>query len=73
MQEKNIELERFSINLRKFRQEKGLSQMEVAVSLNIPRSLYLRYESTKNTPDIRLSSLIKLARYFNKSLDEFIN
>lgn len=72
MQEKNDILKTFSINLRKFRKEKNLTQMDVAVSLNIPRSLYLRYESLKDIPDIRLSSLVKLAEYFNKSLDDFI-
>ena len=72
MQEKNEILKKFSINLKKFRKEKNLTQLEVAVHLNIPRSLYLRYESLNNVADIRLSNLVKIAEFFKKSLDDFI-
>ncbi len=72
MQEKNEILKKFSKNLRKFRKEKNLTQLEIAVYLNIPRSLYLRYESLNNVADIRLSNLVKIAEYFKKSLDDFI-
>ncbi len=72
MQEKNEILKKFSKNLKKFRKEKNMTQLEVAVNLNIPRSLYLRYESLNNIADIRLSNLVKIAEFFKKSLDAFI-
>ena len=59
--------------MRKKRIKKNLTQMDVIVSLSIPRSLYLRYESVNNTPDIKLTNLIKLAEFFNVSIDYFVN
>lgn len=71
MQEKEEFLKKFSINLRKFRLEKKLTQMEMVVMLDIPRSSYLKYESVKNVPDLQVSNLFKIAKFFNKSIDEF--
>jgi len=72
MQEENNYFLNFSKNLRKLRKEKNLTQIEVSTLLNIPSSLYSRYESQHDVPDIKLSSLIKISNFFNITIDELI-
>ena len=54
-------------NLKKLREEKKLSQHEVANFLKITQVGYFGYEKEKR--DIPTNILIKLADYFNTSID----
>lgn len=62
----------FSEKLRKLREEKGLSQEELAKELDTPRSSITHYErDNKRIP--RTSRLIKIASFFEVSVDELLN
>lgn len=52
--------------LKILRDEKDLSQDEMANILNIDRTTYLKYEKTGKVPTIKLT---KLAKFFNVSTD----
>ena len=54
-------------NLNKLRVASGLTQKELAHLLNITDKAYWSYESGRTEPNIE--TLIKLADYFNVSLD----
>lgn len=54
--------------LRKLRENSGLTQQQVAETLNIDRSTYAYYETGKTTPD--LNTIIKLAKIYNVSYTE---
>ncbi len=69
-QEKEI-LNKFSKNLRKFRNENKFTQLYVSINTGIDISLYQKYESN-NCPNIKLINLIKIIKFFKKSLDDFI-
>ena len=56
--------------LRDLREDNDLSQAEVASLLNIPQTVYSRYERGYQT--IPLEHLITLAKYYNVSLDYLI-
>ena len=49
------------------RKEKGLSQVELAASLNLDKSTIAKYETDKILPSIPM--LIKIARFFEVSTD----
>jgi len=68
--EKEILL-KFSENLKKLRIQKGLTQLEVCTPLNISRSVYSEYESN-NPRDLRFTTVIKLANFFQVSIDDLI-
>lgn len=55
------------INLKELRKEKKCTQLDVANYLNVARTTYSAYEQGANEPDS--STLIKLSKYFNKSID----
>ena len=55
------------MNLEKIRKENGKSQRDIAKILDITQPSYLNYENGKTEP--KLSTLIKLADYYNISLD----
>ena len=55
------------MNILQERKKKGVSQSEVAKFLNISQSNYSKYERGEIEPD--LSTLIKLADYFDVSID----
>ena len=58
------------IGLRQIRLKKGLSQLKVAMDLNISREVISYYENGKRNPD--LAMLLTLSKYFNKSIDYLI-
>ncbi len=58
------------IGLHEIRRKKGLSQLKIAMDLNISREAISYYENGKRSPDICM--LVKLSRYFNKSIDYLI-
>jgi len=71
MDKRNVILNKFSENLRKIREEKKMSQLEVSTKIGISRSLYQYYESN-NPPDIRLTNLVKILDFFDVSLDDLL-
>ncbi len=72
MQGKNDILKKFSINLKKIRLKNNYTQQYVSEKLNIDRAVYARWENTKNCPDIKFTSLVKLLNFFKVSIDDFI-
>lgn len=54
-------------NLKLLRKKNNVTQKELAQILNIKQSTYSGYETNNSEPD--LATLIKLANYFNVSLD----
>ena len=61
----------FCENLKNIRKEKGLSQKQVALKLNVVESCYANWEQGRTEPNI--SMLRKLCELFNITLDELIN
>lgn len=57
----------FSEILRELRKEKGLTQKALAEALSMTERVIRYYESKSHRPD--LDVLIKIARYFDVSLD----
>ena len=55
------------IGLKKIRKEKGLSQLKVALDLNMSREALSYYENGKRNPDIQTLKLF--SKYFNVSID----
>ncbi|MGI6562439.1 MAG: helix-turn-helix domain-containing protein [Clostridia bacterium] len=53
--------------LKLLREEKGLKQLDIAQMLGVSRTTYTQYETGKSEPD--LTTVAKLADYFNVSLD----
>ena len=53
--------------LRELRDEKDLTQTEIAKMLGMSQTGYSKYETGEN--DIPTSVLIKLARFYNTSID----
>lgn len=59
------------IGLKKIRKEKGLSQLKVALDLNMSREALSYYENGKRNPDIQ--TLKMFSKYFNVPIDFLIN
>ena len=55
------------MKLKKLREEKGLSQYEIAPLLNIKRATYANYENEITQPPIEI--LCRIADYYNVTLD----
>ena len=60
----------FSVNLKKYRKQKNLSQYELAKTLHYGCSAIANYESGRNEPSI--DSLIKLAEALDVTVDELV-
>ncbi|GEP75685.1 helix-turn-helix domain-containing protein [Weissella thailandensis] len=58
------------MRLKELRKGKGMQQQEAAKELNIPGSTYAGYERGEREP--RIDMLIKLADYFDVSVDYLI-
>lgn len=58
------------MKLKELREEKNLSQKEVAKYLNIAQNTYSRYETGEREPSI--STLMKLAKFYRVSLDYLV-
>ena len=74
MQEKNEGkeiLNKFSRNLRKFRNGNKYTQLYVSINTGIDISLYQKYESN-NCPNIKLLNLVKLSKFYKKPIDDFL-
>lgn len=59
------------IGLKLIRKKKKLSQLRVAMDLNISREALSYYENGKRSPDVGMLRL--LSDYFNVSIDYLIN
>ena len=59
------------IGLKAVRKRKRLSQLKVAMDLNISREAISYYENGKRSPDIQM--LRALSEYFGVSIDYLIN
>lgn len=59
------------LRLKELREKKGVSQKEIAEKINKTFQAYSLYEIGKRDPDT--STLIKLARYFNVSVDYLLD
>ena len=59
----------FNKNLRYIRQNKGISQQELADRLNLDRSTISRWENDEM--DITIGNAIKIADYFNIPMEDF--
>lgn len=57
--------------IRDLREDNDLTQHQIATLLNISHSTYSRYENGEL--DIPIQMLIKLANYYNTSLDYLVN
>lgn len=57
-------------NLKQIRQEKGLSQTEVAFRLETTQPQYNKYETGKQDPTARV--IIALAKIYNVTTDELL-
>ncbi|PGU99389.1 MULTISPECIES: helix-turn-helix domain-containing protein [Bacillus cereus group] len=62
----------FSSKLKELRESKGLSQEELAVKLNIPRSSITHYENSDDRLP-RKSRLLEIANFFDVSIDFLLN
>ena len=56
--------------LKEIRKKKRLTQLKVAMDLNISREAISYYETGKRNPDLEM--LINMSRYFNVSIDYLI-
>ncbi len=58
------------IKITDLRKERSISQKELAKYLNVSQAQISKYESGANEPD--LATLIKIADFFNISIDELL-
>ena len=58
------------MRLKELRKEKGISQLRLATELNTSQNTISRYETGEREPGI--DELIKIADYFNVSVDYLI-
>jgi len=58
------------LRLREIRRAKGISQLRLAMDLNMAQNTISRYETGEREPGI--NELIQLADYFNISVDYLI-
>ena len=58
------------MKIKELRTKMKLSQYEVAKKLDIPQTTFYNYETERNDPSIK--TLIKMADFFNVSIDELI-
>jgi len=66
----SVFLRMLSKNIKYLRQEKKISQLELAEFLNIPRTTLGDYERAKTEPNI--ATIIRLANFFKVDLDNFL-
>ena len=55
------------MKLKEIRKSKGISQLKLAMDLNMSQNTISRYETGEREPGI--NELIKIADYFNVSID----
>lgn len=55
------------MKLKELREEKGITQKEIASYLNIKQNTYSQYETGNR--ELPIEALIKLAKYYNTTTD----
>lgn len=65
-----IHMKEFSKNLKKLRNEKGMSQKALADQLHVERSTVSGWETKDRVPDAEI--LIRLAAVLNTSIDDLL-
>lgn len=69
--EKSNEIaQRMGWNIKKLREQKGLTQQELAVRVDVAQATVANWESGRREPDINI--LIRIAKLFNVTLDELV-
>lgn len=63
--------QKFAERLKELREEKGVTQSEIAFDLGIKQPTYHQWESEKRSPSGE--TLVKLADYFDVSLDYLLD
>lgn len=58
------------LNIKKIREEKGLTQMELATVLNVSQSTIAMWETNKSLP--RVETLKAIAKAFGCTVDELL-
>lgn len=61
---------KFPERLKELRQQKGVSQREIAKAVGVSQTGFLRWEQGKNQPT--LENLMELCKYFDVSVDYLI-
>ena len=56
--------------MKDFRNEKGLTQPQVADAIQVPRATYANWEQGRREPDV--NGIILLCKFYNVSADELI-
>ena len=59
------------MRLKEIRKSKGISQLKMAMDLNMSQNTISRYETGEREPGI--NELIKIANYFNISIDYLLD
>ena len=62
---------KFKENFKNYRIEKGITQKEIANSLNTTLKTISHWETGYTEPSI--SQLVEIAKFFNVSIDELVN
>ena len=62
-----VKLKKYTERLRELREDRDLSQREIAELLNCTQTAYGKWENGKR--DIKIDDLIKLATYYHVSMD----
>jgi putative transcriptional regulator len=55
-------------NLKEFRQENGLTQIQLANEIGVSRQTIISIESNRYTPSVTLS--LKIAKFFNLTVED---
>ena len=58
-------------NIRRLREERGITQQQLADLVNMHRSNYSKIE--KGERELSISALVKVAKHFSITLDELVN
>jgi len=58
-------------NIKKIREDKGLTQLQIAELIHMHRSNYSKIESGQR--EISVDALNKIAKYFGMSIDQIVN
>lgn len=66
----NLYINKFGENLKRLRKGRKLTQLDISKIVNTDRSNVANYERGRRLPPI--DSLIKIAEFFNVSLDELV-
>lgn len=67
----NTKMKHIGKTIKSIREEKGLTQQQIAELVNMHRSNYSKVESGER--DLSIDAINKIAKYFNITIDELVN